>query len=161
MVWKIRYMFPYFYWTLRGIFHWDVSCESLEFIPKRSTQVEVRALTEPLQKAYFLLSRPFTGFTFVLWAAVLLHHSSSVKLQLADRWSYVLLQNALINLIIHFFHQWQQTQGRQSSSKPPGSSIMLYSWDESFYIGVVCLFSSTQSLSNSTSVTSVHTKVCQ
>jgi hypothetical protein len=45
---------------------------------------------------YFLLLKPlFCLFTSVFWVVVLLHHPTSVELQLADREPYVLLQNVL------------------------------------------------------------------
>lgn len=66
-------------------------------------EVEVSTLTGKLQKAHFLLLKPFCcWFTFILWVVVLLHQPSSVELQLANRWSKVSPQNVSTILEIHF-----------------------------------------------------------
>lgn len=63
-------------------------------MPQILNLVKVKTLTRP----------PFCcSYTFVLWVVVLLHHPSSVELQLADRWPYILLQNLFeINFGINF-----------------------------------------------------------
>lgn len=74
---------------------------SLEVMSQHLNQFEVRTLTGPLQKAYFLLLKPLLLiYFFMLWVIVLLHHPSSAELQFMDRWSYIFLQNVLRNVKI-------------------------------------------------------------
>lgn len=71
-------------------------------------------------------------FTPVLWVFVPLHHQTSVELQLVDRWPYVLLQNAQINVGIHFSVDDSKTQQITSTMAPPE----IWSLD----VDILCLF---------------------
>lgn len=77
MLWTLRFVhiFFFFFW-FSNIFGIDAVNRPLEVLPKYLNRIEVKTLTGPLQKAHFLLLKPFCSFNSVLWVVVWLHHQN-------------------------------------------------------------------------------------
>ncbi len=65
-------------------------------MPQHLNRIQVRTLTRPLQSLHFVFLQPFRGgFAGVFWIIVLLQNTSSLQLEVTNRWPDIVLQDFL------------------------------------------------------------------
>ncbi len=99
-------------------------------MPQHLNRIQVRTLTRPLQSLHFVFLQPFRGgFAGVFWIIVLLQNSSSLQLEVTNRWPTFF--RILVDSMNSWFHLSQQVfQVLSSKTAPDHHTIttIFYCW---------------------------------
>ncbi len=113
-------------------------------MPQHLNRIQVRTLTRPLQSLHFVFLQPFRGgFAGVFWIIVLLQYTSSLQLEVTNRWPDIVLQDFLVDSRIHGSIYRSKSSRSWSSKTAPDhhtTSTIFYCWYDVSFSEMLCYF---------------------